>query len=82
MTGSGWTHRLIFVEVEHGRAEILLTFAQDLVGGGSGVGRRRVVEGGHFGNENLILRLYPRRCLLLLRETTSPTRKVSEIFSV
>lgn len=42
-------------EMEDGGVEILPALGEDLVGGGAGVGRRGVVEGGHFGKKGLIL---------------------------
>ena len=41
------THRFL-VEVEHGRAEKLLALGQYLVGGGTVIRRRRVIEGRDF----------------------------------
>lgn len=40
----------VLVEVEHGRAEILLALGQDLIGGRTGVRWWGVIEGGYFGN--------------------------------
>lgn len=40
--------------MEDGRVEELVALTEDLVGGGAGVGRRSVVEGGHFGKRGLI----------------------------
>lgn len=56
------------VEIEHGGAEVLFPLSQDLLGGGTGVRRRRVVERGQFGNMDAIVGLLP---LSHLRETTA-----------
>ena len=41
--------------MEQGRTEILLTLLQDLSGGRSRIGRRRVIEEGHFGKNSIIV---------------------------
>ena len=44
-----------------GRAEILLAFPEDFFGGGAGIGRWGVVEGGHLGNGNKCVIFLDRR---------------------
>lgn len=41
--------------MEDGGVEILPALGEDLFGGGAGVGRRGVVEGGHFGKKGFII---------------------------
>ena len=41
--------------MEQGRTEIVLTHLQDLSGGGTCIGRRRVIKGGHFGKTSIII---------------------------
>lgn len=53
--------------MEDGRAEILLAFPDNFFGGGAGIGRWGVVEGGHLGNKCVIF-LDRRNGMGLLRE--------------
>ena len=67
----------LVVEIEHGVAEILLSLLQDLGGGGAGVGRRGVVEWGHFGNRSIGFGEWRVLLLGLLREGETGTEYIS-----
>lgn len=60
-----------FIEVEEGRAEILFTLGEDLVGAGAGVRRRRPIERWQFWSADHDVAFL----LGKLRETAFPSKR-------
>ena len=65
----------MIIEAEYGRAEILLPLLQDIGSGRAVVGRRRVIEGGHFGEKEVV---FLERSLVLdeLGEVPTPLKEM------